>query len=1015
MSTLQILLKTTFLLLAGFLSFPSTAQQTLSAMNPLQARVKPHTLVFKLKPSAALVQEKELQQLLAPAQPRSLRRKFPHARPLVRKRAGETDLSLIYELEHAPELSTEKVKRRLLASGLMEYVEPLYQPAPLLQPNDPYADPALPQSQPNQYFLKLIQAYRAWDLAPGDSNIVIGILDTGVRLRHEDLQKQIKYNYADPIDGIDNDQDGYTDNFRGWDLADQDNNPAADGNAHGVMMSGISSATPQNGKGLAGVGLHTRFLPLKIYPSKTTGYFAGYEAIVYAADHGCQVINLSWGNPGFRSAFEQDIINYAAINKNVVIVAAAGNSAGELDFYPASYDHVLSVAATDDQDRFPSFFTNSHFIDLLAPGVRVYTTGNGSDQDYTFGTGTSFAAPVVAGAAALVRQRFPHYSALQVAEQLRMTADPVYDHPNNTPFAERLGRGRLNLYRAVSDTQVKALRAARPRVGTGAPLYPGDTVAITAAFHNLLAPLAGASVSLSCGSPYVTILQGSFPAGAMASGDSLRNAARPFQVYLHPDMPQNEVLRFRFGFADGSYQDYQYFKVTANPDFVTLKTRDLAVTITSKGNIGYNGFAYDQGEGVVYRQGPPLLSEGGLMVGLAPDKVSDNIRNEQQVSDGNFSALAPVRFDAPARGADQTASGLMQDAYPAAGNVGLKVSYRAFAWQPPQDRSFVIVEYKLTNTSGKALSNLYAGLFSDWDVGPATHNLAAWDSTHALGYVYSLHRPGLYAGVSLLTPLLPTHYAIDNAFSPAGSINLSDGFSTAEKYQALSSPHRQHQTAGLNGLGNDVSDVVGARLPDLAPGASVQVAFALLAGENLGGLQAGARAAQLRYRQLHTGPPPVAGRDSVELGGRATLRPAGGSIFRFYADSLGGPELGRGPTFATSRLAAPVTYYVSNADSLYESARVPYQVTLRLPQAFTLFPNPTTREAITLAIPAGTNTARELALEVLNLAGQVLLKGQLRQTGLVELKLPDLPNGMYLLRLRGGGSQETRRFQVLRQ
>lgn len=985
-------------------------------MSPALPRVKPHTLVFKLKPTVASKQEEQvLQDLVAPLQPRSLRRKFPHARPQPLKRPGETDLSLIYELEHAPDLSTEKVKQRLLASGLMEYVEPLYQPAPLLQPNDPFANPALPQSLPNQYFLNIIRAYQAWDLAPGDSNIVIGILDTGVRPRHEDLQKQIKYNYQDPIDGIDNDRDGYIDNFRGWDLADQDNNPVADGNGHGVLMSGIASATPQNGRGLAGVGLHSRFLPLKIYPSKAEGYFAGYEAIVYAADHGCQVINLSWGNPGFRSAFEQDIINYAAINKNVVIVAAAGNSAGELDFYPASYDHVLSVAASDDQDRFPSFFTNSHFIDLLAPGVRVWTTGNGSDQDYTFGTGTSFAAPVVAGAAALVRQRFPQYTALQVAEQLRMTADPVYEHPNNAPFAERLGRGRLNLYRAVSDTQVKALRAWRPRLGSGGPLYPGDTVAIVATFHNLLAPLAGAAVTLSCKSPYVTILQGSFPAGAMASGDSLRNAARPFQVYLHPDLPQNEVLRFRFGFADGSYQDYQYFKVTANPDFVTLKTPDLAVTITSKGNIGYNGFQYDQGEGVVYRQGPPLLSEGGLMVGVSPERVSDNIRNEQQASDGNFSSLAPVRFDVPPRGADQTASGLMQDGYPAAGQVGLKVSYRAFAWQQPRDRNFVIVEYKLTNTSAQPLKNLYAGLFSDWDVGPANHNIAAWDSAHALGYVYSLDRPDLYAGVSLLTPLAPTHYAIDNAFAPAGNINLSDGFSTAEKYQALSSPPDQHQRAGLQGKGNDVSDVVGARLPNLAPGASVQLAFALLAGDKLASLQAGARAAQVRYRQLHTGPPPVAGRDSVELGGRATLRPAGGRHFRFYADSAGGPELGRGATFATSRLAAPVTWYVSNADSLYESARVPYRVSLRLPDTFTLFPNPTTREHITLSVPAGTGTSRDLSLEVLNLAGQVLLQGRVRQTGLVELELPGLRNGLYLLRIRGRDGQQTRRFQVLRQ
>jgi serine protease len=1108
MSTSKTLLKILPLLLAFFISFLCTAQQTLSAISPEIPRVKPHTLVFKLKQESEAArkadQARQLGELIAGLQPRSFRQKFPHARSRANLQPGEIDLTGIYELEYPEALPFAQVKQRLLASGLMDYVEPLYIPAPMAQPNDPYADSSLTDlSRANQYYLKKIRALKAWDLVPGDTSIVIGILDTGVRFTHEDLRNSIKYNYADPIDGRDNDQDGYIDNFRGWDLADNDNNPTADGNSHGVLMSGIPAATSGNGKGLAGVGGKTKFMPLKIYPSTMTGGFAGYEAIVYAADHGCQVISLSWGNPGFRSAYEQDIINYAAINKNVVIVAAAGNTAGNLDFFPASYDHVLSVAATDDRDLFPSFFTNSYFIDLLAPGVRVWTTGNGANNDYTFGTGTSFAAPVVAGAAALVRQRYPRYSALQVAEQLRMTADDVFQSPNNAAFPERLGRGRLNVYRAVTETNVKSVRNTANQVGTGAPVYPGDTLKITGSFTNLLAPVSNLAVSLTCTSPYVTIIKGQHTAGPLASLAAYTHAGQPFIVHLHPDIPINEVLTFRYGFTDGSYRDYQYFKVMANPDFVTLDVNDLAVTVTSQSNIGYNGFNYGQGQGVVYQQGPPLLSEGGLMIGASSSLVSDNIRNEISVPDQDFLAGTPARLERNPVRADQTAAGMMQDLFPKARTVGLKVSYRAYAWKQAPDRKYVILEYKVTNTNSAPLTNLYAGLFSDWDIGPANRNAAGWDSVNALGYVYNVDQRDRYAGVRLLTPGVPTHYAIDNAFGPPAHISLANGFSTAEKYQALANPHQKNLSAGLNGQGNDVSDVVGGKLPDLPAGGSALIAFAILAGDNLGDLQASAGAALNRYRQLKSGPAPAAASDTICPQGAFTLRPAGGSHFRFYADATGERLLAAGATFTTPALAATTTYYVSNADSLFESARVPFEVVVQRPAAafafspdpvtaqaaglvsftaqtprgsgwqwdfgdggsgsgpnhthryaqagtypvrlvvtdsrgcvdtltrtveikavrfnrhwqpdtFILYPNPTPESQVSLLVPDEVDAAGGLALEVLNVIGEVMQRHQVSHTGRVVLGLSGLPNGMYLLRIQGKDGQVTKRFQVMR-
>src|SRR5690606_30335277 len=129
----------------------------------------------------------------------------------------KVDLSLLYELTHDPSHSLEAVQQVLLATGLVEYVEPLYQRVPLYQPNDPSSD----STKTTQAYLKVIKAYDAWAVQKGDTNIVIGILDTGFRLTHDEIKNKIKYNYDDPIDGIDNDGDGLIDNFVGWDFADR--------------------------------------------------------------------------------------------------------------------------------------------------------------------------------------------------------------------------------------------------------------------------------------------------------------------------------------------------------------------------------------------------------------------------------------------------------------------------------------------------------------------------------------------------------------------------------------------------------------------------------------------------------------------------------------------------------------------------------------------------------------------------------------------------------------------------
>ncbi|GAI36367.1 unnamed protein product, partial [marine sediment metagenome] len=149
---------------------------------------------------------------------------------------------------------------------------PHYLPELLYTPDDPL--------NIYQYYLDTIKAYDAWEICKGDSNIVIGITDTGVDIDHEDLQGNIYYNYNDPINGIDDDNDGFIDNFRGWDLGENDNNPQWEINDHGVVVTGIAGARTDNGIGISGVGFKSRFLPEPSFSAYTT--FSGIVSMLSA-------------------------------------------------------------------------------------------------------------------------------------------------------------------------------------------------------------------------------------------------------------------------------------------------------------------------------------------------------------------------------------------------------------------------------------------------------------------------------------------------------------------------------------------------------------------------------------------------------------------------------------------------------------------------------------------------------------------------------------------------------------
>jgi len=776
-----------------------------------------------------------LEQYLNQVGAYGLTKMFPHALPPAqeRNRRGEryADLSLIYEFQYTANIPLEKVINRIYALKIVEYTQLHYIPKSLYTPNDPQIS--------SQSHLSQISAYAGWDISKGDTNVVIGITDTGFDINHPDLQDNVKYNYADPIDGADNDNDGYIDNFRGWDLGENDNNPQANVSGHGVHVSGCAAPSTDNGIGVAGPGFNCRLLPIKI--SDAGGALTqGYAGITYAADHGADIINCSWGS-NFGGSLGQDVIDYASINKDALVVGGAGNDGSEDLFYPASFEYVISVAWMNSNDVKNSSSNYGYAIDVCAPGSSILSTFDGG----TYGplSGTSMASPIAAGCAAMIKAQYPFLTALQVGEQLKVSCDDIY--PVNGSYIDKLGNGRVNLFTALSGITTPSVVMTNKTItdGNDNAFVIGDTLSITGLFVNYLATTGNINVTLTSTSTYVNIIDAATNLGIIASfGGIADNNADPFSVVILPTAPLNTVVDFELLISDGSYSKKEFFNVTVNVDYINIAINDVATSITSKGLIGFNDFSTQlEGLGFIYPYtggGINMLFEAGVMIGI-PGKVSDWLRDPPGSTNNDFGSVVNVKRVVPNVFSEFDIEGTFNDDPAGANKLDIEVNHKAFAWTLPGHLKYVIVEYNIKNTGAGTLSSLYAGIFADWDIMDYSLNNAGVDNSRNMGYCWSNEPGGLYAGIQVLTSGPFVNYAIDNDGSN-GSIDIYTSYNTAEKYTTLST---NRASAGQG----DVTHVVSSGPFNIAPGDSVLIAFALLADSSLTGLQLSADGAYCNY------------------------------------------------------------------------------------------------------------------------------------------------------------------------
>lgn len=313
------------------------------------------------------------------------------------------------------------------------YPDHAYQMA--YNPNDPLF--------PNQWNLFKMQVPQAWDWTRGTPQVVIAVLDTGVDYTHPEIAPNLWVNSAEiSSNGIDDDNNGFIDDYLGYDFAYNDSDPMDD-HGHGTACAGIVAGLGDNAFQLAGVAYNCRIMCVKIGLSNGYSYDSMFApAIIYAANMGAKVQSISYFSDELTPAL-RDAADYAW-SRGALLIVAAGNYNEPFPLYPAGYDRAVGVAASTENDRKASFSNMGSWVDVAAPGVNIYATTMGGGYTNSF-AGTSAAAPNAAGVAGLLWSWLPNARIETVREALEYSAEVIPD----PLVGEYVNYGRVNANRAL--------------------------------------------------------------------------------------------------------------------------------------------------------------------------------------------------------------------------------------------------------------------------------------------------------------------------------------------------------------------------------------------------------------------------------------------------------------------------------------------------------------------------------------------------------------------------------------
>jgi len=419
----------------------------------------PGELVVKISPNTSLREFKVLNDQMNAF---NAKKAFPNFNASI-------PLGRVYIIRFALDSDIQEISRQYANHSIIEAAQPNYL-------REPRAEEIIPNDEKFEklWNLEKIDMPKAWAIEKGNPDVVIAIIDGGVDYRHPDLKSKIWSNEDEiPSNGIDDDKNGYVDDRIGWDFTDaktlpgkgdfveRDNDPM-DESGHGTHVAGIAGAQVNNKIGIAGVAWQCKIMAIRSGASLISGGSRLQDddsaaAIIYAADNGANVINMSWGD--YQNSFIiRDAVDYA-YERGCVLVGAAGNGYSPQVIFPAGYSNVISVASINQLD---SRYYGSNYgsaIDVGAPGNLIISTLPGNK--YGSLTGTSMASPHVAGTVALMLSKRPGLTNQEVLQIIVYSAEPAVDSP------ELVGAGRLNVAKALLNSSSLQANIIKPEPQEG--------------------------------------------------------------------------------------------------------------------------------------------------------------------------------------------------------------------------------------------------------------------------------------------------------------------------------------------------------------------------------------------------------------------------------------------------------------------------------------------------------------------------------------------------------------------
>lgn len=750
----------------------------------------------------------------------------------------------IYSLSYSSDIDALTLAQKISKLPGVEYAEPRYIYKTSLSTNDPIKNSTI----------NFHKFDRAWELSTSSSDVIIAIVDSGVNYDHEDLKDKQWFNEDEILgNGIDDDNNGFIDDYLGWDFWNsgytdddirQDADPFASNNPHGTHVAGIATATPNNGVGLVGSGFNARYMAVKAGgapddpstpnqdESRSVGY--GYEGIIYAAINGADIINCSWGGGGF-SSFGEEAVNMAT-ELGSIVIGAAGNTPNDLPHYPSSYDNVLSVGALGTSgNQIADYSTFGVTVDVFATGTLRSTVGTrkSSLDEYATFQGTSMATPVVSGLAALIKSRFPTWSSKQIILQIRSSSEDI-EQNNSSDLQFKLGKGKINAE--------KALLAPLPGVNVDSVSFvnsEGNKLNINEnGFLRLFLKNYGAAVnsltftaeSLTEG---LTISEPTVSVGAIANQEE---KFIEIPILINESIIGTLSAEMFVQFSDNSI-DYSDFDIIGYEQlrFDVSSPNNLAISFSPTGNIGFfdasnqeGGIGFVPNHRTADFEEDNLLYEGGILL-EANERLANNLRTAGGNTDRQFVPTSLYSVTEP--GLVSNADG--ETVFNPSNQTSLQdleITLKTYSFTDSEVENSVILNYLIHNTSATlSFSEVYLGIFNDWDIGNSQNNSTFYNSENDILFVKedgnSSHPLVALATFGNTSSVL----AIDNGFEGnenSFQFNLYDGYSIVEKKNSLK--------AGTNNTAvssADASTVVASGPYLLEPKETISLGFVYTFGE----------------------------------------------------------------------------------------------------------------------------------------------------------------------------------------